>query len=311
MNQLEHNHSSLRHLALVAVTCLSVGGLFATWTYYQLPLHGPNSPTWANWWQTITPVDLALLIVGLLLAVALSYLGAISTLWLTVLSWAKWSQRRVTRFRLQRSLPVDFVATPENLNLSKQQRLRRILRIITPTWLAALVIAVSAPSVGALTSANSAVDTAGLDSPPVMVIAPESDTSQSALGDESFLRDGVSRDYVSHDSATTPVTTQPHTYLPRSGPITQVQGASEINPTTDEIDMTQSQTYTVQAGDHLWSIAASSMSHHLGRLALDSEIHDHWLELIATNRSTLVDHDNADLIYPGQELTVPPIHVSH
>lgn len=67
-------------------------------------------------------------------------------------------------------------------------------------------------------------------------------------------------------------------------------------------------TWQVALGDHLWAIAAETLA--------DAEVaHDddavlaYWIRLVDTNRDRLVDPDNPDLVYPGQELRLPAINV--
>jgi nucleoid-associated protein YgaU len=61
-------------------------------------------------------------------------------------------------------------------------------------------------------------------------------------------------------------------------------------------------TWTVVAGDHLWSIAAQTV---LARGGDDGEatIAAYWLRLIDHNRDLV--GDNPDLIHPGQMIRLP------
>lgn len=60
-------------------------------------------------------------------------------------------------------------------------------------------------------------------------------------------------------------------------------------------------TWTVQPGDHLWSIAASIAPAHAD---LD-EIGRNWVRLVEHNRTALPDPSNPDLILPGMVIDVP------
>ena len=63
--------------------------------------------------------------------------------------------------------------------------------------------------------------------------------------------------------------------------------------------------HLVVAGESFWTIAEHSLSERLGRRPTEVETAVHWERLVQANRDRLVDHDNPDLIFPGQVLTVP------
>ena len=65
--------------------------------------------------------------------------------------------------------------------------------------------------------------------------------------------------------------------------------------------------YTVQPGDCFWTIADDLLHHAWGRAPTDGEIVPYWLRLIEVNRAELADPNNADLIFPAQVFTVPPL----
>jgi len=64
-------------------------------------------------------------------------------------------------------------------------------------------------------------------------------------------------------------------------------------------------TWTVVAGDHLWSIAERTVAAMLGRTPTEGEVVPYWRSLIDANRATLADPGNPDLLYSGQVLTLP------
>lgn len=67
------------------------------------------------------------------------------------------------------------------------------------------------------------------------------------------------------------------------------------------------QTYEVEQGDHLWSIAEEILMHRTGRAIVpDHEIARFWHQLIGLNLGSLRSGD-PDLIYPGEMLTIPEI----
>jgi LysM domain len=64
-------------------------------------------------------------------------------------------------------------------------------------------------------------------------------------------------------------------------------------------------TYEVQPGDHLWSIAERTLADAWGRAPSEDEVLPFLQQLVEMNRGGLVDPGNPDLILPGQTLTVP------
>ena len=67
-------------------------------------------------------------------------------------------------------------------------------------------------------------------------------------------------------------------------------------------------TYPVAAGDHLWGIAATHLRRAVGRDVTEDEICQYWVRLIEANRATIKSGD-PDLIYPHEQLTLPPVFV--
>lgn len=60
-------------------------------------------------------------------------------------------------------------------------------------------------------------------------------------------------------------------------------------------------THTVAPGENLWAITAGA----LGGTATNADIHPRWLEVVAANRDRLASGD-PDLIYPGEQVLLPP-----
>lgn len=65
-------------------------------------------------------------------------------------------------------------------------------------------------------------------------------------------------------------------------------------------------SWTVAPGEHLWSISGQVLALAWNRAPTESEVGRYWSQVLEANRSVLADPDNPDLIFPGQELTVPP-----
>ena len=86
--------------------------------------------------------------------------------------------------------------------------------------------------------------------------------------------------------------------------------AAEVVPATAETTPPASPTderWEVTSGDHFWSIAASTLEEAHGRAPTDAEIAVYWQELVDANLDRLDPPGDPDLIYPGQQLVVPPV----
>ena len=66
-------------------------------------------------------------------------------------------------------------------------------------------------------------------------------------------------------------------------------------------------TWTVVSGENLWAIARSHLAAEWGRTPSNAEVARFWTGLIEANRGRLRQPGNAELIYPGQELVLPPV----
>lgn len=83
------------------------------------------------------------------------------------------------------------------------------------------------------------------------------------------------------------------------------RSASPVEPARAQ---PRERTRLVEAGEHLWSIAAAELASRTGRpvTALSpSEIGPYWAELVATNRYRIRSQD-PDLVLPGERLVLPP-----
>lgn len=75
-----------------------------------------------------------------------------------------------------------------------------------------------------------------------------------------------------------------------------------IDHRPSDVTTTSFDRHQVRPGDHLWSIAEARLAAHLGRTPTDQEVAPYWQTVVAANPQ-LVD---ADLLFPGDEITVPP-----
>ncbi len=64
-------------------------------------------------------------------------------------------------------------------------------------------------------------------------------------------------------------------------------------------------TWTVEPGQHLWSVAETVLIRAWTRPPTDREIDPYWRHLVERNRTRLADPQSPDLLFPGQILDVP------
>ncbi len=66
-------------------------------------------------------------------------------------------------------------------------------------------------------------------------------------------------------------------------------------------------TWTIGRGDHLWHVADATLTRSLGHPPSTREIAIYWRALVDANRDRLVDRDNPDLVFTGQEFVLPSV----
>lgn len=173
------------------------------------------------------------------------------------------------------------VRRPRHGAAHRRQRIGRV-----PAFVATLV---------ATAVASSPVGAAGPSAPddPSNPIAP----GQGAFMDVAPV-EPPALPWATPPDSTSPDTTAPEYADPaeeRPPESAPAPGAAAIHPST----------WTVQAGDHLWSIAERTLHRRLDRQPTDAETAPYWRRLVDANRDRLVDPDDADLILPGQTLVLP------
>lgn len=60
-------------------------------------------------------------------------------------------------------------------------------------------------------------------------------------------------------------------------------------------------------GGHLWRAAEEHLEKLLGRPVRNAEVLPYWTEVIEANRDRLRDSNNPSLVYPGQDIRLPPL----
>jgi hypothetical protein len=65
--------------------------------------------------------------------------------------------------------------------------------------------------------------------------------------------------------------------------------------------------WVVQRGESFWSIAAEHLADVNGRPVNEREVGSYWRRVVELNRSRLVNPDDADLLFTGQEIELPAV----
>lgn len=112
-------------------------------------------------------------------------------------------------------------------------------------------------------------------------------------------------DYSGGHAVGTPTTTT--SAVPRSGPATVTEPHVEAGAGVETPPPALPNMWVIRPGDHLWSVAANTLSTHLGRVATDDEVDPYWRAVVELNRSSLLDPCDPDLVFSGQVIELPPL----
>ena len=80
------------------------------------------------------------------------------------------------------------------------------------------------------------------------------------------------------------------------------------DPTDPAVTATESPTWVINRGDHLWRVAERTVNGRLGHHASAADIEHYWRRLIEANRHVLADPPNPDLVFAGQVFELPPMN---
>lgn len=172
---------------------------------------------------------------------------------------------------------------------SEHRLVRRWLQAATPRLLRPALCAV-----GALTLAAPSAHAADPASPPPVMVLVTTTTAPAA-------------------AANTVTSPQPTMRRLPDGPGGDVPAARTAGPSTAATTgpvpaaAPDGRSWTVARGDHFWHIAEATVGHHLGRAPRVTEVDAYWRRLVTANRDRLVDRDNPDLLFAGQEVLLPPL----
>lgn len=83
--------------------------------------------------------------------------------------------------------------------------------------------------------------------------------------------------------------------------------APSVRPSPEPAPAPATATWTVQPGEHLWLIAAKTLEAARRRPVSDDEVAPYWESVVRTNRAGLPDPANADLLYAGMHIVLPPV----
>ena len=124
--------------------------------------------------------------------------------------------------------------------------------------------------------------------------------TEAALGSSSTV---PAPGPVATHQVTTPVTSDAAEMVPLGGdeavmlpvPVTAAHQHQEPS----------ARVWTVQPGEHFWSIAEQVLRQAWSRAPSDAEITPYWERLVEANRDRLADRGNPDFIRPGDRFVVP------
>jgi hypothetical protein len=136
-------------------------------------------------------------------------------------------------------------------------------------------------------------------SPDAMVELPADPAPTTDVATLHLLPDVEIAPPTTADSAPTPL--PPSTPSTPPAPLPSPP-AAESTPSLTGVD-----TWIVQPGESFWSIASEHLSDANGHTASDEEVATYWRQVVDHNRSRLVNPDDADLLFNGQEIELPPV----
>lgn len=253
------------------------------WLLLRLGDHGLNVPFGSAehlvaWFEEADPAILAAAALRLVGMVVCGYLAAVTALAMLATLARGRSSAAISAGRLMPTM------------------LRRVLLGTAGAGLASTVVSSPVSPALVAAAADGAEDTAVM----VKLEPLTSDETSTSTTSTTSLPSTTSTTPSAAPTSSTTASLPPTTSTTPS--------AAPEPPSTDAADR-HSQTWTVQAGDSFWSIAEEVVAEQLGSQSpsspTDADIAHYWQALIAANRDRLSDRANPDLLFPGQELSLP------
>ena len=188
---------------------------------------------------------------------------------------------------------------------SRVDWLERLLGVMTPRLLRSALGLVSVAIFVHPIAAGAA--TAPTD-PPVMVLVDPS-TSTITATPPTMRRVETPTGTVGATTTITfevsPVMEKPIVDAPVTVTVAQPFGPPAPRSTADTEHSAATATWTIGRGEHLWYVAEATMTRSLARAPSTREIATYWRALVDANRDRLVDRNNPDLVFTGQEFVLP------
>jgi hypothetical protein len=94
--------------------------------------------------------------------------------------------------------------------------------------------------------------------------------------------------------------------VPAAGGVDASAGLAASPQQDDRSAATTGDTWTVRPGDHLWAIAEAVVGPTADGPVDEAAVARYWESLVELNRSRLADPGNADLLFAGQVMLLPP-----
>ncbi len=311
---------------LLAIGALALGLAALAYSAPALPAPPSQPAGLVAWWSHTDPALalgalLRLAALGMcawLLLVTTVELLATATGWRALARIARDLAPTVWQVLVLRPITVGTLAVP----------------VVVPTAAMVAPTVAAADTTGVDTNAVDVVDSTSSGGPIVltMTIAPDpvpvdhtttstpdptstSTTAPEAPAPPATIVVTIPEDLQDHTMAPPyDVTPPPATTAPVPPPTPDATPAPTPPAVTDPVHISDpphtvapTETYLVVPGDSFWRIAAVRVEAHLGRIPTPSEIAGHWRVLIAANQDRLAIPGNPDLIFPGDELVLPPL----
>ena len=181
-------------------------------------------------------------------------------------------------------------------NLASIDHLDRVVRSLVPRSVRPLIgLAVGAGVATAAVSVTVPRDTAPTRIATITLEAPTDATATMYYVTESVPPTSI-------------VTTlAPTTSPPTTVPLPVVTPVITLAPTPAAAPTPAPTTWTIAPGEHLWAVARETLADSWHRAPTDAEVTPYWHQLIETNRSRLIDSNNADYVLAGQTFVLPDV----